>query len=44
MSVAADYPRLQVGTAPDSLGVWNHSGDPIQTPWLRYLEEVVEAD
>jgi inosose dehydratase len=33
---------LRVGTAPDSWGVWFPS-DPLQTPWQRYLDEVVEA-
>jgi inosose dehydratase len=37
------YPRLHLGTAPDSWGVWNPSGDPLQTPWSRYLDEVVAA-
>ncbi len=37
------YPRLRLGTAPDSWGVWNPSGDPLQTPWSRYLDEVVAA-
>jgi inosose dehydratase len=38
-----DYPRLRLGTAPDSWGVWMPSGDPLQMPWQRYLDEVVEA-
>lgn len=38
-----DYPKLHLGTAPDSWGVWNPSGDPLQTPWQRYLDEVVAA-
>ncbi len=37
------YPRLRLGTAPDSWGVWNPSGDPLQTPWGRYLDEVQAA-
>ncbi len=41
--MTADYPKLHLGTAPDSWGVWNPSGDPLQTPWTRYLDEVVEA-
>jgi inosose dehydratase len=38
-----DYPNLILGTAPDSWGVWNPSGDPLQIPWERYLDEVVQA-
>jgi inosose dehydratase len=34
--------KLRVGTAPDSWGVW-FPDDPLQTPWTRYLDEVVEA-
>lgn len=41
--VTADHPKLHLGTAPDSWGVWNPSGDPLQTPWTRYLDEVVAA-
>ena len=37
------YPKLHLGTAPDSWGVWNPSGDPLQTPWERYLDEVQAA-
>jgi inosose dehydratase len=33
---------IKIGTAPDSWGVWFPS-DPKQTPWQRYLDEVVEA-
>ena len=43
MNVAIDYPKLHLGTAPDSWGVWMPSGDPLQTPWQRYLDEVQEA-
>lgn len=43
MSIQADYPKLHLGTAPDSWGVWNPSGDPLQTPWQRYLDEVQQA-
>jgi inosose dehydratase len=39
----ASYPQLHLGTAPDSWGVWNPSGDPRQVPWQRYLDEVVQA-
>jgi inosose dehydratase len=38
-----DYPNLVLGTAPDSWGVWNPSGDPLQVPWERYLDEAVQA-
>jgi inosose dehydratase len=38
-----DHPRLRLGTAPDSWGVWNPSGDPEQIPWGRYLDEVQAA-
>lgn len=34
--------RLRLGTAPDSWGVW-FPDDPQQTPWHRFLDEVVEA-
>jgi inosose dehydratase len=34
--------RLRLGTAPDSWGVW-FPDDPHQTPWHRFLDEVVEA-
>lgn len=43
MSIQVDYPKLHLGTAPDSWGVWNPGGDPLQTPWERYLDEVVAA-
>jgi inosose dehydratase len=33
---------VQLGTAPDSWGVWFPS-DPKQAPWHRFLDEVVEA-
>lgn len=33
---------LRIGTAPDSWGVWFPS-DPKQTPWRRFLDEVVQA-
>ena len=33
---------IQIGTAPDSWGVWFPS-DPRQTPWHRFLDEVVHA-
>lgn len=34
--------KVQVGTAPDSWGVWFPSDDR-QIPWQRFLDEVVEA-
>lgn len=34
--------NIKLGTAPDSWGVW-HAHDPKQTPWQRYLDEVVIA-
>jgi inosose dehydratase len=43
MSSAMTYPKLRLGTAPDSWGVWNPSGDPLQTPWSRYLDEAASA-
>jgi inosose dehydratase len=33
---------IQIGTAPDSWGVWA-ANDPEQVPWQRFLDEVVEA-
>lgn len=33
---------LRIGTAPDSWGVW-FPNDPRQTPWGRFLDEVVAA-
>ncbi|MBA3888455.1 MAG: TIM barrel protein [Acidobacteria bacterium] len=35
-------PRIRLGTAPDSWGVW-HPADPRQTPWNRFLDEVAAA-
>jgi inosose dehydratase len=37
-----DKPGLRIGTAPDSWGVW-FPDDPRQTPWRRFLDEVVAA-
>ncbi|MGJ9402797.1 sugar phosphate isomerase/epimerase family protein [Arthrobacter sp. KK5.5] len=34
--------KLTIGTAPDSWGVW-FPDDPKQTPWERFLDEVVES-
>ncbi len=43
MNLQVDHPKLHLGTAPDSWGVWNPSGDPLQVSWERYLDEVKEA-
>ncbi|RFU22002.1 sugar phosphate isomerase/epimerase family protein [Geodermatophilus marinus] len=32
-------PRIRVGSAPDSWGVW-FPDDPVQVPWQRFLDEV----
>jgi inosose dehydratase len=37
-----DSNGLRIGTAPDSWGVW-FADDPRQTPWRRFLDEVVKA-
>ncbi len=34
--------KVQIGTSPDSWGIW-FADDPLQTPWQRFLDEVVEA-
>ncbi len=34
--------NIQIGSAPDSWGVWFPS-DPKQTPWQRFLDEIVAA-
>jgi inosose dehydratase len=34
--------RLELGTCPDSWGVW-FAEDPLQTPWQRFLDEVAEV-
>jgi inosose dehydratase len=34
--------RVDIGTAPDSWGVW-FADDPKQTPWTRFLDEVQQA-
>ena len=31
--------RLQLGSCPDSWGVW-FADDPRQTPWHRFLDEL----
>ncbi|MBV8928271.1 MAG: 2-keto-myo-inositol dehydratase, partial [Mycobacteriaceae bacterium] len=33
---------IRVGTAPDAWGVW-FPADPQQTPYARFLDEVVQA-
>ena len=43
MSASIDHPKLHLGTAPDSWGVWMPGGDPLQTPWERYLDEIHAA-
>jgi inosose dehydratase len=42
MTASPRYPRLRLGTAPDSWGVW-FADDPRQVPYTTYLDEVVEA-
>ena len=42
MTDAAAYPRLRLGTAPDSWGVW-FADDAAQVPGLRYLDEAAAA-
>jgi inosose dehydratase len=34
--------NITIGSAPDNWGVWFPS-DPLQTPWNRFLDELVEA-
>ena len=34
--------NVKIGSAPDSWGVW-FPNDTKQTPWQRYLDEVVQA-
>jgi inosose dehydratase len=34
--------NVKIGSAPDNWGVW-FSSDPRQTPWKRFLDELVEA-
>jgi inosose dehydratase len=43
VTTASEYPKLHLGTAPDSWGVWMPGLDPLQTPWQRYLDEVQAA-
>ncbi|HET7030494.1 MAG TPA: TIM barrel protein [Candidatus Limnocylindrales bacterium] len=42
MTDAPTFPRLRLGTAPDSWGVW-FADDPAQVPWTRYLDEASGA-
>ena len=42
MTDLSRYPRLLLGTAPDSWGVW-FADEPGQVPWSRYLDEVRDA-
>ncbi|MGZ4613331.1 MAG: sugar phosphate isomerase/epimerase family protein, partial [Kineosporiaceae bacterium] len=42
MNVSATLPRLTLGTAPDSWGVW-FAEDPQQVGWTQYLDEVAAA-
>lgn len=42
MSDTARYPKLRLGTAPDSWGVW-FPDDPQQVPWARFLDEARDA-
>jgi inosose dehydratase len=39
---ASTRSRLRLGSCPDSWGVW-FADDPKQTPWQRFLDELVEA-
>jgi inosose dehydratase len=38
----AEVHSLNLGTCPDSWGVW-FADDPLQTPWDRFLDEVAEV-
>ena len=38
----SSLPNLQLGTAPDSWGVW-FPDDPKQVPWHRFLDEAAAA-
>ncbi|MCX2179989.1 sugar phosphate isomerase/epimerase [Streptomyces sp. SKN60] len=41
-SASPQPPRIRVGSAPDSWGVW-FPDDPRQVPWQRFLDEVAGA-
>jgi inosose dehydratase len=43
VSAAPTLPNLQLGTAPDSSGVW-FPDDPHQVPWHQFLDEAAAAD
>ncbi len=34
--------NIQIGSAPDSWGVW-FADDPKQVPWRRFLDEIADA-
>ena len=40
--MSRDLSRLQLGTAPDSWGVW-FPRDPHQVDWKQYLDDVANA-
>ncbi len=42
MNPSVEYPKLRLGTAPDSWGVW-FPEDPRQVAWSRYLDEARDA-
>lgn len=42
MSDTFGYPKLRLGTAPDSWGVW-FPDDPQQVPWGQFLDEARDA-
>ncbi|MGP3961117.1 TIM barrel protein [Nonomuraea sp. 3N208] len=42
MPNTGSLPRIRLGTAPDSWGVW-FPDDPNQVPWDRFLDEVAAA-
>ena len=42
MSNLIKYPKIKLGTAPDSWGVW-FPDDPNQVTWTRFLDELVQA-
>ncbi|MGN9847145.1 TIM barrel protein [Nonomuraea sp. H19] len=42
LSNTGTLPRIRLGTAPDSWGVW-FPDDPGQVPWDRFLDEVAAA-
>src|SRR3979409_1995978 len=42
MNAPTSRPRLKLGTAPDSWGVW-FAEDPDQVTWRQYLDELPRA-